>query len=86
MTLLVNKKDGVRVGHPPIHFCDIFIYYKTSERTKETTARARRAPAMFTPWIRGQEGYMGNLVMAIPRNDRVSTEDGWKRVPLENVN
>ena len=28
----------------------------------------------------------GSLVMIIPRSDRVSTEDGWKSVPLENVN
>ena len=29
---------------------------------------------------------MVELVMTIPRSDRVSTENGWKIVPLENVN
>ena len=28
----------------------------------------------------------GSLVMTIPRSDRVSTENGWKSVLLENVN
>ena len=28
----------------------------------------------------------GSLVMTIPRRDRVSTENGWKSVLLENVN
>ena len=28
----------------------------------------------------------GSLVMIIPRSDRVSTENGWKSVPLESVN
>ena len=28
----------------------------------------------------------GSLVTAIPRSDRVSTENGWKSVLLENVN
>ena len=37
---------------------------------------------MFTPWIRGH----GSLVMTIPKSDRVSTENGWKSVLLENVN
>ena len=28
----------------------------------------------------------GSPVMTIPRSDRVSTENGWKRILLENVN
>ena len=41
---------------------------------------------MFTPWIRGQGRLHGSLVMTIPKSDRVSTENGWKSVLLENVN
>ena len=28
----------------------------------------------------------GSLVKTTPRSDRVSTENGWNSVPLENVN
>ena len=59
--------------------------FKTSKSTKQMTARARSAAAMFTMRIRRQEGYIAELVITIPRSDRVSTANGWKRILLENV-
>ena len=41
---------------------------------------------MFTPVDLRTGRLHGSLVMTIPRSDRVSTENGWKIVLLENVN
>ena len=38
------------------------------------------------PVDRRTERLRGILVMTILRSDRVTTENGWKGVPLENVN
>ena len=65
--------------HPLIHF------FTTSSKTFEITKEHGEHPPCLPVDLRTGRLH-GSLVMTIPRSDRVSTENGWKSVLLENVN
>ena len=79
-SVLVNNKDGVRVVHPLIHF---LRHLREKKRDNSTSTVST---LQVYPVDTRTGGLHGSLVMTIPRSDRVSTDNGWKSVPLANVN
>ena len=68
--------DGVRVVHPLIHFLRHLLKLPREQK------RQQLEHSEHTPCLPRRT----SLVLTISRSDRVSTENGWKSVPLENVN
>ena len=83
VTLLVNKKDGICVVHPLIHFLR-HLLKRPREQMRQQHEHSEHPPCLPCGSTTGR--LRGSLVLTIPRSDRVSTENGWKSVPLENVN
>ena len=75
VTLIVNKKDGICVAHPLIHFLQNLL--KRLREKKRQQHECCEHPSCL-PCVSMAERLRGSLVMIIPRSDRVLTENGWK--------
>ena len=83
VTLLVNNKDGICVVHPLINFLRHLL--KRPREQKRQQHEHGEHPSCLPCGSKAGRLH-GSLVMTIPRSERVSTENGWKSVPLENFN